>query len=301
MSDHLNSKSPPDEVLRYAPNRQRYPGYRSAQAGVSDDAFSEEENPSYCSMAQMFAPEPERSRKPRSNNQTVKMLIRSGAVVGAAALALFIAYIATQPDQLEADAQTAERFKGVSNAVAAVRTAVIRLPAPATVPQQSDPPAVKTVPSQRAEPAPDASDVSTDRGSAPTLAPVEPVRAAAPPPAPAPKVAALQPELRPAPPEPVHNVPQLTANELAILMARGRRLMESGDLSSARPVYRRAAEAGYAEAALALGETYDPVTMRERRVFGMVPDVKQARHWYERARDLGSPEAPTRLQRLAGQ
>jgi hypothetical protein len=27
-------------------------------------------------------------------------------------------------------------------------------------------------------------------------------------------------------------------------------------------------------------------------------DVGQARHWYERARELGSLEAPTRLERL---
>jgi hypothetical protein len=284
MRDPLNSKSPPDEVLRYAPNRARYPGYRSTQAGVSHDASSEEENLSYRSIAQRFAPEPERSRKLRSINQTVKMLLRAGAVVGVAgaALALFISYIPTQPDQPEAGAQTAGRFKGVSNVVAAVQAAITeRAKAP--------------------EPAPAAPDVSTDRGSAPSPAPMEPVAAAAPPPAPAPEVAALQHELPPASPEPVHKVPQLTASELATLVARGHRLMESGDLSSARPVYRRAAEAGYAEAALALGETYDPVTMRERRVVGMVPDIKQARHWYERARDLGSLEAPARLQRLVGQ
>ena len=77
-------------------------------------------------------------------------------------------------------------------------------------------------------------------------------------------------------------------------MARGRRFVESGDFSSARPVYRRAAEAGYAEAALALGETYDPVALQRHGVIGMSPDVEQARHWYERARELGSLEAPTR-------
>jgi TPR repeat protein len=93
-------------------------------------------------------------------------------------------------------------------------------------------------------------------------------------------------------------VPQLTAGELATLMARGRRFIESGDFSSARPVYRRAAEAGYAEAALALGETYDPQTLSERGAVGMSANVEQARHWYERARDMGSLEAPTRLERL---
>lgn len=310
MSDPLNGK-PPEDVLPYAPNWARQSGYRPTLPGAGYDAFSDEENPSYRSMAQMFAPEPERPKK-RTNSST-KMLLRFGGVVGivGAALALFIGYVGTQK---AADDETAERFKGVSNAVAAIQAAISPPQMPATAPAESKPaaapksvakPAVKNV-------APKA--VASDPAPAPapaTEAPVTSARGAAPGPAPAeqeapaptssPQIAALPKDIPPAPlPEPAAPAaPELSAGELATLMARGRRFIDSGDFSSARPVYRRAAEAGYAEAALALGETYDPITLEERGVIGMNADVAQARHWYERARELGSLEAPTRLERLA--
>jgi TPR repeat protein len=126
------------------------------------------------------------------------------------------------------------------------------------------------------------------------LAPLQAAPVAAPEPAPK-QVATLsiQPLAAPA-----QAAPHLSAGELTTLMSRGRRFIESGDFSSARPVYRRAAEAGYAEAALALGETYDPRALAERGAVGINGDVEQARKWYERAGELGSLEAPTRLGRL---
>jgi hypothetical protein len=321
MSEPLKTNSPPEDVLPYAPNWARHPGYRPSQPGVSYDAFSEEENPSYRSMAQMFAPEADRHKK-RGNN-TAKMLLRFGAVVGVAgaALALFIGYVATQRD--DSRSANAERFEGVSSAVAAIQAALSPLPAPAAV-QTEKMPAIEPAPPVAAVPAKPEQDrapveskaannasIATDRGAAPMPPPgvdtnlipePQPQAPALAPPVPdsvAPEIASLNKEAPPAPaPEPV--APQLSAGELATLMARGRRFMQSGDFSSARPVYRRAAEAGYAEAALALGETYDPATLAERGVLGMSPDVAQARHWYERARDLGSLEAPTRLERLPG-
>lgn len=295
------TKSPPEDVLPYAPNWARQPGQRPVQPSVAYDAFSDEENPSYREMAQMFSPQSERPKAKRSN-PTTKMLVRFGVVIGVAgaALALFVGYVATQPGR-EASANT-ERFKGVSTAVAAVQAAFTPSPAEAPPPPVVETPRVpERVPEKVPEPASAtaAAAVSTDRSAtkpapaapAPAAAPEEPAPIAAGPT----KVAALTPDV-PAAPAPV--VPQLTAGELATLMARGRRFIESGDFSSARPVYRRAAEAGYAEAALALGETYDPQTLQERGAVGMSPNIDQARHWYERARDMGSLEAPTRLERL---
>jgi TPR repeat protein len=62
---------------------------------------------------------------------------------------------------------------------------------------------------------------------------------------------------------------------------------------------RRAAEARNAQAALALGATYDPGVLETLGIFGVSPDVAKARSWYEKARAYGSAEAPRRLDLLA--
>jgi TPR repeat protein len=75
--------------------------------------------------------------------------------------------------------------------------------------------------------------------------------------------------------------------------------MRVGNISAARLLYRHAAEAGVAAAALALAATYDDQELRKHHVLGGVQaDAKQAQLWYEKARELGSPEARDRLLRL---
>jgi TPR repeat protein len=66
-------------------------------------------------------------------------------------------------------------------------------------------------------------------------------------------------------------------------------------------VLQRAAESHDADATLALGATYDPLVLRELKVygFGFAGDLALARAWYEKARDDGSPDAMRRLERLA--
>lgn len=81
-------------------------------------------------------------------------------------------------------------------------------------------------------------------------------------------------------------------------ITRGRSLVEAGNISAARLFYRRAADAGLADGALALAGTYDPVELARMRVAGVQPDVALAREWYEKARALGAREADERLQRL---
>ncbi len=87
--------------------------------------------------------------------------------------------------------------------------------------------------------------------------------------------------------------------ELAALIARGQTYLANGDVVSARLVFRRAAEAGDAPAALALGGTYDPLVLRSLGVIGVVADAAQARTWYQKAAELGSREAPQRIDQLA--
>ena len=49
-----------------------------------------------------------------------------------------------------------------------------------------------------------------------------------------------------------------------------------------------------------LAATYDPSELARLQVQGIAPDPAEARKWYERARELGAPEAEERLARLAG-
>ena len=87
--------------------------------------------------------------------------------------------------------------------------------------------------------------------------------------------------------------------EIARLLQRGTDFLESGDIASARLLLRRPAEAGNAEAALALGSTYDPLVLQQLGVVGVAPDVALARQWYQKAADLGSGDARQRLANLA--
>ena len=54
-----------------------------------------------------------------------------------------------------------------------------------------------------------------------------------------------------------------------------------------------------AEAALALGTTYDPLIFLQLKIYGSKPDAAMARSWYEKAAELGSLAAPRRLKTLA--
>jgi TPR repeat protein len=83
----------------------------------------------------------------------------------------------------------------------------------------------------------------------------------------------------------------LDADEIAALVKRGKDFVTNGDLVSARLPLRRAAEAGSAEAALALGETFDPVVFQRLHVIGIEPDAARAQKWYRRATELRSAAA----------
>ena len=85
--------------------------------------------------------------------------------------------------------------------------------------------------------------------------------------------------------------------EAAALMERGRDLLRNGDIALAQLAFRRLAEAGKADAALALATTYDPRYLAEHKLIGIIGDEAKARAWYQRASELGSTEADRILQR----
>jgi pyruvate/2-oxoglutarate dehydrogenase complex dihydrolipoamide acyltransferase (E2) component len=139
---------------------------------------------------------------------------------------------------------------------------------------------------------------TVDRAEARGPEPHEPaattVAVAAPPPAPAPAVTAREPS--PQPPDLV--LRQVPRDELASMLQRADDFIKSGDLSSARLLLQRAAEAGDARAALTLASTFDPNVLKALGFQYAAADVAKARLWYERAMKFGSAEAPQRLQQL---
>ena len=92
--------------------------------------------------------------------------------------------------------------------------------------------------------------------------------------------------------------PPIDETEIAAMIKRGKALLTSGDIVSARLLLRRAADAGNAEAALALGATFDPLVIRQLGAVGMTPDPAQAKQWYRRAATLGSASAMGQLANL---
>lgn len=81
--------------------------------------------------------------------------------------------------------------------------------------------------------------------------------------------------------------PTLRQDEIAMMVERGRVLFEAGDLAAARLFFRRAANAGDAAAAIAMGATYDPEVLAQRFIRGIEANAQEAQRWYEKARDMG--------------
>jgi hypothetical protein len=75
------------------------------------------------------------------------------------------------------------------------------------------------------------------------------------------------------------------------LLARGDTLFVTGDVNAARLFYERAANAGHGQAALQLGETFDPAFLARTGFIGARANVAMAAYWYQRARELGILEA----------
>lgn len=84
------------------------------------------------------------------------------------------------------------------------------------------------------------------------------------------------------------------------MVQRGETFLRQGNLAAARQFFRRAADIGLALGALRMGATYDPAELSSQSIVGVSPDPKEASTWYERARELGAPEAGARLSRLQG-
>jgi hypothetical protein len=83
-------------------------------------------------------------------------------------------------------------------------------------------------------------------------------------------------------------------------IARGEAEIAQGNIAMARQFLLRAAQIGLARGAMLLAATHDPRELARWGVQGVQPNVAEARKWYERARELGAPEAEGRLAGLGG-
>jgi len=83
----------------------------------------------------------------------------------------------------------------------------------------------------------------------------------------------------------------MPSKDQELLIQRGDQFLRSGDVTSARLFYERAAAAGSSQAATALGRTYDPVfLLRLRPLRGVRPDLAKASEWDRRASVAGDKE-----------
>jgi hypothetical protein len=90
----------------------------------------------------------------------------------------------------------------------------------------------------------------------------------------------------------------LDRDEISWLLERAEICLMNGDVAGARVLLGRAADAGSAEAAMQLGATFDPFSLRQHGVIGIRPDIASAQKWYQRAAELGSTAATAQLAKL---
>jgi TPR repeat protein len=88
---------------------------------------------------------------------------------------------------------------------------------------------------------------------------------------------------------------------VAVLISRGDALLSTGDVTAARLMYGRAADAQSVAGALAMGMTFEPKMLAQIGVQGMPADTQRAEIWYQRAAALGSSDAVRLLQLLRGE
>jgi TPR repeat protein len=97
----------------------------------------------------------------------------------------------------------------------------------------------------------------------------------------------------PANPAPVQS---LNGDLASTLMRRGQDFLGMGDIAAARVLFGRLADAGIADGAFAMAQTYDPRYLTMHKVIGVVGDESKARAFYQQAAQLGSVEAAHKLE-----
>jgi hypothetical protein len=102
----------------------------------------------------------------------------------------------------------------------------------------------------------------------------------------------------PVPPAPPQDA-RWTPTPRPDLVAKADERFDNGDVAGARLWLEAALDAGDADAAFRLAETYDPAKLTEWRIVGVASDVAKARALYERAANGGVEAARQRMADLA--
>jgi len=232
----------------------------------------------------------------RAQRSTSSRLLKTGILAIAASVAAFTAVTVKNPFSVFANA-TASLIGTSDSRSAAAPAAEVQptVSARATSPAATQPPTRDEIAvalraaQQSVAPAETAAPMAA---VAPLAVAAAPPAAAVPPPAAAPQVAAAPPTVAAPPPR------RLAPDELATLMTRAKALLAAGDISPARLLLERAAEAQEATAALMLAQTYDPTVWGTHDMRNINTDPVLARTWYQRAAQLGSADAQRRLSQL---
>ena len=106
-----------------------------------------------------------------------------------------------------------------------------------------------------------------------------------------PEAASADPAAMPPPPSAPPAASPLPPAVLAILLDRGAAMLATGDISAARRLYKRAADAGSAQAAVEIGKQYEPTFLANRRLIGIQAAPTIAAGWYRRALSLDGTQA----------
>ncbi|WP_088344901.1 MULTISPECIES: hypothetical protein [Rhodomicrobium] len=93
--------------------------------------------------------------------------------------------------------------------------------------------------------------------------------------------------------------PQIETDFVTQMLIRdGNRLMRDGDIAQARKLYEQAAATGNAEAALAMGRSFDPSYFEKLQVKSGKPDPATAFEWYKKALEGGLVTARVKIDAL---
>ena len=281
MSSPIHHAEDLDEALHYAPPWAREQGVREPlrpaaalvrsppsrwRIGVTDDAFSGDR--AMVKLQRQLALDPDAVPEPPVDDiQSLwPMALRLCAVAGVAAAVAWLVISLPGARLLRHDVVHAD----------------IQVPPPVADTPKQDP--LRT---------PAAAGLLLQHGLSEANASPTPAEAM-PAPVPQPVIALTSSDAAVAPPVSL----SLASDEIAMLLKRGKDAFSTGDLAAARLLLRRAAEGGSAEAALALGATFDPLILRRLGAIGAAPDAAQARQWYQKAVALGSTTASQPLAQL---
>lgn len=291
------------DTFNYETDGPRFARYPYRRAGVAN--LPDESVPLFLSDEDESEPQPyefvrERPRRKKTFTVT-RVLVGAVAVIAAAGVAALFSSDATRAIIVNAKASLAATLNQPRRAApqaAALKTRLANSVEVATLGVQptaiapSQPQATATsgqVPAAVAA-GPSQQEISALMKSA------RQIQADIRQPAPAPVVAA--PAVVAPPPPPAPHVEKIDPGTLAGMMSRAKSLMAIGDITSARLLLQRAAEAQDANAAFMLGQTYDPAILGSQDIRSITPDPAIARNWYQKAAQLGSADAQQRLAQM---